>query len=152
MFVLEWCYKATGDGEQVLWRYWLPEVCITKWYDRPQSDDCLCKKFWLGEQWSSDIAVSCKLAKHSDIQTENTKFETLWLSPLVRVSSNVANGPLLHLLFLTSLNILSGCPIINICGCHQDLKLLWIGPMTYNPYTTFFYSILLTHVLWLWQL
>jgi len=40
-------------------------------------DDCLCKTFWLGEQRSSDITVSCNLAKPSDIQSENTRFETL---------------------------------------------------------------------------
>ena len=47
---LEWCYKAIGDGEQVFWRYWMPELCITKWYDKPKRGDCLCKRFWLVEQ------------------------------------------------------------------------------------------------------
>jgi len=28
VLVLVWCYKARGDREQDLWRYWLSEVCI----------------------------------------------------------------------------------------------------------------------------
>jgi len=128
VLVLEQCYKAVCDGEQVFWRYWLPEPCISKWYGKQKSDDCLCKTFWLGEQRSSDIAVSCNLAKQSDIRSENTRFET-WFSPLTRISINVADISLFHLLFLMSLNILSGCRIINIFGCHQDMKLLWTRPM-----------------------
>jgi hypothetical protein len=49
VLIFEWCYKIIGDGEQVFWRYWLPELRITKWYDKPKSDDCLCNKFWLWE-------------------------------------------------------------------------------------------------------
>jgi hypothetical protein len=114
VLVLEWCYKAIGDGEQVFWSYGLPELCITKWYDKPKTDDCLFKMFWLGEKWRSDISVSCNLTKHSDIQSENTRFETLWSSPLAGISINVADSALLPLLFLMSQCILWGCPIINI--------------------------------------
>ena len=77
VLVLVWYYKATGDREHVLWRYWPPEGCIVKWYDKPASDGCLCKKCGLGEQWDSDIAISCALAKHFDIQSENTRFKVL---------------------------------------------------------------------------
>ena len=70
------CYKATGDREHILWRYWPPEGCITKWYDKPTGDGCLCKKCGLGEQWNSDV-VSCTLSKHFDIRSENTRFEML---------------------------------------------------------------------------
>jgi len=36
---------------------------------------CLCKKGGLGQEWRSDIAVSGNLAKHSNIQSENTRFD-----------------------------------------------------------------------------
>ena len=36
-----------------------------------------CKKCGLGEQQSSDIAVSCNLARNSDVMFENSRFETL---------------------------------------------------------------------------
>jgi hypothetical protein len=32
VLVLELCYKARGDSKQDLWRYWLFECCIKKWY------------------------------------------------------------------------------------------------------------------------
>ena len=35
VLVLVWCYKATGDRAQDLWRYWLPEGCIKQWCDQP---------------------------------------------------------------------------------------------------------------------
>jgi len=47
---LEWCYESRGDREQDLWRYWLPEGCITMWHDKPTGYGCLSKKCWLGEQ------------------------------------------------------------------------------------------------------
>jgi len=77
VLVVVWCYKVTGHREHVLWRYWPPEGCITKWYDKPTGDHCLYKKCGLGEQWNSDIAVSCTLAKQSDMRSENTRFKTL---------------------------------------------------------------------------
>jgi hypothetical protein len=80
------------------------------------------------------------VAKPSDTRSENTRFETLWFSPLTRISINVADISLFHLLFLMSLNILSGCPIVNIFGCHQDMKFLWIGPIAYLKHTGFYYS------------
>ena len=40
---------------------------------------------------------------------------------------------------------MSGCPI-NMCGCHQDLSLLLIGSMVYNPHARFYYSKLLTYL------
>jgi hypothetical protein len=91
-----------------------------------------CKRCELGEQWNSSIAVSCTLTKHSDIRTENRSFDTLWLSPLTIISIDITNISLLPLLFLWSLSILAGCPVINTCSCHQDLKLFWMGPMAYD--------------------
>jgi len=127
VLVLDWCYKAIGNGEQFYLKV-LTELCVTKWNDKPKSYDCLCKKFWLGEQWRSDIAVSRNLAKQSNVLSENTGCETLLFSPLLRMSINVADSSLLPLLFLTSQNILSGCPIINTCGCHQDLNCCEFDP------------------------
>jgi hypothetical protein len=68
MLVLVWCYKARGERDWDLRRYWLPEGCIKQWYDKPTGGGCPSKKCGLGEQWSSDIAVSRTLAKHSDIE------------------------------------------------------------------------------------
>jgi len=48
----------------------------------------------------------------------------------------------LPLLYLSSVNIVSGCHIINLRCCHQDRK-LWIRPMAYHPHTGFHYSTLL---------
>jgi len=75
-----------------------------------------------GEQWSSDIAVSRVLSKCSDIHSENTRFETLWLSPMTRISSNEAGSSLLPLVILKDLSILLGCPIFTVSSCHQDRK------------------------------
>jgi hypothetical protein len=61
-----------------------------------------CKKCGLGEQWSSDFAVSCTLAKHSDIQSENTSFEVLLFTPLTWISIDAAHSYLHPLLFLRS--------------------------------------------------
>ena len=82
VLVLVWCYKARGDREQDLWRYWLPAGCNKQWCDRASGCGWSSNKCELWEQWSSDLAVSCTLAKHSDIQRENTGFKTLSLSPL----------------------------------------------------------------------
>ena len=43
VLVLEWCYKAIGDGEQDLQRYSPTEDCI-KWHDKPTGYGCLSKK------------------------------------------------------------------------------------------------------------
>jgi hypothetical protein len=140
VLIFEWCFKAKGDIVEDLRRYWPPEGCIKKLYDKPTCYSCLCKKCWLWEQQNSDIAVSCNLAKYSDIQCEIRRFGILWSSQLTRISINAADSSLLHLLFLMSLSILSGWPIINICSCHQDIKFLWIGPMAYHRHTGFYYS------------
>jgi hypothetical protein len=126
--------------------YWPSEGCIMMWYDKPTGDCCLCKKCCLGEQWSSDIAVSRTLAKHSDRQGENTRFQTLWFSPLTRMSSDIADSSLLPLLYRRSLSILSGCPVINVRSCLQDTKLLWIGPMAYHPLTGLHYCKILNYM------
>jgi len=70
MLVLVWCYKARGDREQDLWRYWLPEGCIKKRYYKSAGEGCLSKKCELREQWKNHIAVSHTLAEHCDIQSE----------------------------------------------------------------------------------
>ena len=67
-----------------------------------------------------------------------------WLTPLTRISIDVADSSVLPLLFLRSLSVMSGCHIINVCGGHQDMKLRLIGPMAYHPHTGFYYCKLLT--------
>jgi hypothetical protein len=74
-----------------LWRYWSPEGCINKWYDKPKCYSCLCMRCGLWANWSSDFAVSRTLGKDSDIQIKNTGFKTLWFSPLTRISIYLAN-------------------------------------------------------------
>ena len=74
VLVLVWRYKPTGDREQDLCRYWLPEHCIKQWCDKPIGADCLCKWCGLWEEWSSDIAVSCTLPKFPYVQYANTRF------------------------------------------------------------------------------
>jgi len=69
------CYKAMGDREQDLWRYWLREGCIKKWYDRASGYGCHSNKCLKGDQWSSDLAASRTLAKYCDIQSENTRLK-----------------------------------------------------------------------------
>jgi hypothetical protein len=52
----------------------------------------------------------------------------------------------LPLMFLKSVCILSGCPVINICSCHQDRKLSWVGPMECHAHAGFHYSKLLAYL------
>ena len=142
---LVWCYKARGDREQDLWKYWLPEGCIKHWYDKPTGDGCFCKKCGLGDKWKIDTPVSHTLSNCTDVQCANTRFR-YWFTPLTRLSIYTTDNCLLPLLFLTSLSILSCCPVINICSFLQDMKLSWIGPMTFHPYTGFHYSVLLNYL------
>jgi hypothetical protein len=135
--VLVCYYKARGDREQYLWRYWLSEGCIKQRCDRASGYGCFSSKCLRGEQWSIDLAVSHNLAKHSDIQSGNTRFKMLWLSPLTGIPIDVADSCVLPLLFLRSLSILSGCPVINIWSCQQYRKLSWFGLMEYHPHTGF---------------
>jgi hypothetical protein len=145
VLVLVCCYKATGDREQYLWRYWLTEGCIKQRYDRASGYGCERSKCLKGEQWSGALAVSHNLTKHCEIHSENTGFETL-LSPLTTIHIDIADSSVLPLLFLRSLSILSGCPTINIHSYHQYRKLSWVGTMEYHPHTEFHYSKTLTYL------
>ena len=121
VLVLVWCYKARGDREHDLWRYWVSEGCIKQWCDKPSLYGSVSKKCEQWEQWSSDLALSCTLAKLSDIHSENTRFETLCFTPLTSICIDTAVRSLLSLLFLRSLS----SPIIKIivaskiCNCHE---------------------------------
>jgi hypothetical protein len=75
-----------------------------------------CKKYAVGEQWSSDVAVSCILAKHSDKQNENTSLEMLWFTPLTWISIDMADSYLHPVLSLTSLVHCVRLSIIHIQG------------------------------------
>ena len=146
VLVLVWCYKARGDREQDLWWCWLSEGCIKQWCNKPSGCGCVRKKCEQEEQWSSDLAVSCVWSRHSNIQCENTRFETYWLSWLTRIHIDLADRSVFPLLFLKSLCIFSGCSIITLSSCHQDRKLPWFGPIEYHPHSGFHYSKLLTHL------
>jgi len=109
---------------------------------------CLSNKCLKGEQWSSVLVVSRTLAKLTDIQSENQRFETLWLSPLTTIHIDIADSCVLPLVFHRSQSVSSGCPIINIHSCHQNLKLSWVWALQYHPHTGFHYSILLTYLMY----
>ena len=119
---LMWCCKSTGDREQHLWSYWSPEGCIKKWYGKTKCYSCLYKKCGL---WLCCISYLGQAVRHKECKL---RFETFCFSPLTRVSINVADSSELYLLFLISLRILSGWPIINKFGFRKDMK-LWIGPI-----------------------
>jgi len=134
VLVLVCCYKARGDREQDLWRYWLPEGCIKKWYDQPQ------QQVWTGgamKQWPCCISYLGQALWHTEWKN---KIKTLRLSPLTGVHIDIADSRVLPVMFHRSLSILSGCPIINIHSCHQYKKLSWLGPMEYHPHIRFHYS------------
>ena len=82
------------------------------------------------KQWRCCISYLGQAVWHTEWKPT---YETLWFSPPIRISINVADLSLLHLMFLRSLSILSGYPIINIFGCHQDTK-LWIGHMAHHKH------------------
>jgi hypothetical protein len=67
-------------------------------------------------------------------------------TPLMKFSIHTADNSLLPLLFLRSMSILSGCPTINICSCHQDMKLSWIGPIADHPHTRLHYCKFLAYL------
>ena len=74
-------------------------ISVKKWYDKPSADGCSRKKCALWEQWSSDLFVSRILAKHSNIQSENTRFKTLSLSLLTTIHIIIADSFVLLLCF-----------------------------------------------------
>ena len=139
VLVLVWCYKPTGDREQELWRYWLPECCIKQRYDKPTGDGWL-QEVWAGgamKQWHCCILYLiqvpiCTVCTHK-VQIH------FWSTPLTRVFIDVAENSVLPLQFLRSVSILWGCHIIIICVGHQDMKWSRIGPMAYHPHISFFY-------------
>jgi hypothetical protein len=53
------------------------------------------------------------------VDTQDSKYN---LIPLNTVSIDVADSSLLRLLFFRSLSIVSGCPVLNMCVCHHDVK------------------------------
>ena len=69
-----------------------------------------------------------------------------WFTPMMRFSIHTADNSLLPLLYFRSMSILSVCPTINICNCHQDMKLLWIGPIANHPHTRLHYCKFLTYL------
>jgi hypothetical protein len=146
VLVLVWSYKGSGDREQYLWRYWLPERYIKQWHDKPTGDG------WLQEVWAGGAMKQCHccisyLGQVLWCAVGKQKFwGYYWFTPLTTLSIQTADNCLLPLLFFRCLTILSGCHIFNICFGHQDMKLWWIGPIAYHPHTGFYYSKLLTYL------
>jgi len=143
LLVLLWCHKATGDREQDVWRYWLPECCFKQCCDKLRLMVASTRSVGWGSNETVTSCISyliqvcwCAVWKHM-VQKH------FWSMPLTRIYIGVADSSVLPLLLLRSLSILSGCHI-NICFGNQDMKLWWIGPMAYHPHTKFHYSKLLT--------
>ena len=78
-----------------------------------------CKICGLGEQLNSEIAVSHTLAKLSNIQSDNTRLETILCTPLTTIHIDLPDSSLLPLMFVKSLIFLSCCPVINIGSCSR---------------------------------
>ena len=138
---LVWCYKRRGDSEQDLWRYWLPERCIKQWCDKPTADVASARSVG----WGSNEALTLLylIPWPSALICSNTSFRYILDSHHWLDCPFTADNCVLPLLFLRSVSIMSGCPVINIRSCHQDMKLSWAGPMAYQPHTGFHYSKLL---------
>jgi len=146
VLVLLWCYKARGDREQDLWRYWLSEGCIKQWCDKSSDCGCVSKKCEQGEHEAVTLLYLVSSQGTQTYMVRKQDSRTYWLSRLTRIHIDVADSSVLPLLFLKSLCILSCCPTINIRSCHQDRKLSWVGPMEYHLHTGFHYFKLLTYL------
>ena len=77
------------------------------------------------------------------VKTEDLKHS--WFTLLMRFFIHTAHNSVLPLLFLKSVSIWSGCPVINIRRCHEDMKLSWIGPICIS--STYKVSLLQTSYL-----
>ena len=95
------------------------------------------------KQWLCCISYLDQALWHTEWKH---KIKTLWLSSQPTIHSDIADSCVLPLVFLSSLSILSGCPVINICSCHQNRKLSWVGLIQYDPHTGFHYCKLLTYL------
>ena len=75
VLVSVWCCKCTGDREQSLWRYWSPEGCINKWYDKPKCYGCLCKECGPWLKWSSGFLYLVTWPSHPTyrVKTQDLK-------------------------------------------------------------------------------
>ena len=144
LLFIVWCFKARGDKEHDLWRHWSPEGCIKQWYDKPEGMVASARSV----SWGSNDAVSLLyLVTWPSAGTYRVKTQDLkhsWFTPLMIFFVHTADNSLLHLLFLSSVSILSGSPVINTRSRYKDTKLSWIGPFACHPHTRFHYSIRLT--------
>jgi hypothetical protein len=129
--VVVWRYKARGDREHDLWRYWPPEGCIKQGYDKPARCVYPSKKCALGG-WGAMKQCHCCIwylfqALWHRVTTQDSKHS--WFTPLTIFFIHTAYISLLHLLFMRSVSILFGCPVINIRSWHEDMKLSWLDPL-----------------------
>jgi len=130
------CLKAAWSSDVTSLERIVVPARIVGW----RSNDNVSQLYVLPLPSTRTCAVKTQISKHS------------WFTPLMRVSIHAADNCLLPLLFLKSVSILSGCPVINIRSCHEGMKLSWIGPTTYHPHTRFHYSKLCNYLLWLKEL
>jgi len=106
-------------------------------------------RWWLpqlGQEWSSDFLYFILIQVHWCAVWKHTVQNHSWFTPPTILSIHIAVNSVLSLLFFRSVSIFSGCPIIDICRDHQDMKLWWIEPIAYHPHTRFRYSKLLTYL------
>ena len=141
-----WCYKARGDKEKDLWTYWPPEGCIKQWYDKLECMVASARSVsWVSNETLSLLyLVPWPSTRTYRMKTQGSK--NYWFTPLMIFFIHTADDSLLLLLFLRTVSILSGCPVINTHSCYEDMKLSWIGPFAYHPHTRFHYSKLLTYL------
>ena len=120
------------------------EVLVLVWWNKARGErEQELWGYWLPEgcikQWCDKPSGYGCLCKKCE-QGEHEAVTVLYLVPW------------LPLIFLKSLCILSGCPVINIRSCCQDRRLSWVGTMEYHPHTGFHYSISYLSLSWLYQL
>jgi len=127
------CLKATWSSDVTSLEGIVAPARIVGW----RSNDAVSLLYVLPLPSTRTCAVKTQCSKHS------------WFTVLMSFSIHIADNCLLPLLFLRCVSILSGCPVINIRSCHEDMKLSWIGPTTYHPHTMFHYCTLCNYLLWL---
>ena len=133
VLVLLWCYKSRGDREQDIWRCWL-KAALSSGVTSLQVMVVSARSVSSGSNEAVTLLYLVS-SPSTRVYREKTGFKTYWLSRLTRIHIDVADSSVLPFLFLYSLCILSGCPIINICICHQDRKLSSVGPIQYHPHS-----------------
>jgi hypothetical protein len=95
VLVVVWCYKARGDKEHDLWRYWLPEDCIKQWYDKPEYMVASARSVSWGriEAVSLLYLVPWPSTRTYRVKTHDSKHSCF--TPLTRIFMHTADNSLL---------------------------------------------------------